>query len=61
LEDLLHIEKDKINDTRLYRCLDRLAAAQEQHRTASEATLWGNSLGAAICTRIMHLIVPNGR
>src|SRR5215469_966492 len=24
LEDLLHIEKDKINDTRLYRCLDRL-------------------------------------
>jgi transposase len=24
LEDLLHIEKGKINDTRLYRCLDRL-------------------------------------
>jgi len=24
LDDLLHIAKGKINDTRLYRCLDRL-------------------------------------
>jgi transposase len=34
LEDLLHIEKDKINDTRLYRCLDRLLPLKtkiEQH------------------------------
>ena len=35
LEDLFHIEKDKINDTRLYRCLDRLLPLKskiEQHR-----------------------------
>ena len=34
LEDLLHIEKGKINDTRLYRCLDRLLPLKtkiEQH------------------------------
>jgi hypothetical protein len=34
LEDLLHIEKRKINDTRLYRCLDRLLPLKtkiEQH------------------------------
>jgi transposase len=34
LEELLHIEKDKINDTRLYRCLDRLLPLKtkiEQH------------------------------
>ena len=34
LEDLLHIEKGKINDTRLYRCLDRvlpLKTKLEQH------------------------------
>ncbi len=34
LDDLLHIGKDKINDTRLYRCLDRLLPLKskiEQH------------------------------
>jgi transposase len=34
LDDLLHIEKGKINDTRLYRCLDRLLPLKtkiEQH------------------------------
>lgn len=34
LEDLLHMEKGKINDTRLYRCLDRLLPLKtklEQH------------------------------
>jgi transposase len=34
LDDLLHIEKGKINDTRLYRCLDRLRPLKtkiEQH------------------------------
>ncbi|MBV8893181.1 MAG: IS1634 family transposase [Acidobacteria bacterium] len=34
LEELLHVEKDKINDTRLYRCLDRLLPLKtklEQH------------------------------
>jgi len=34
LDDLLHIAKDKINDTRLYRCLDRLLPLKtkiEQH------------------------------
>jgi transposase len=30
LEDLLHIEKGKINDTRLYRCLDHLLPLQTQ-------------------------------
>jgi transposase len=30
LEDLLHIEKGKINDTRLYRCLDRLLPLKTQ-------------------------------
>src|SRR5271155_5277161 len=34
LDDLLHIAKGKINDTRLYRCLDRLLPCKtklEQH------------------------------
>jgi len=33
--DLLHIAKGKINDTRLYRCLDRLLPLKNQDRAAS--------------------------
>jgi len=43
LEDLLHIEKGKINDTRLYRCLDRLLPLKsklEQHLKARYGELF---------------------
>lgn len=39
LDDLLQIEAGKINDTRLYRCLDRLLPCKDQAGAASEATL----------------------
>jgi len=35
--DLLHIAKGKINDTRLYRCLDRLLPLKTKIEAASEA------------------------
>ena len=41
LDDLLEIEEGKINDTRLYRCLDRILPHKTQTGTASEAALRG--------------------
>jgi hypothetical protein len=41
LDDLLGIEQEKINDTRLYRCLDRLLPHKKETGAASKATLWG--------------------
>ena len=44
LDDLLHIEEGKINDTRLYRCLDRLLPLKtklEQHLKQRYGELFG--------------------
>jgi len=39
LDDLLEIEEGRINDTRLYRCLDRILLQQDEAGTAPEGTL----------------------
>lgn len=41
LDDLLGIGEDKINDTRLYRCLDRILPQKTKLERASETALWG--------------------
>jgi hypothetical protein len=58
LDDLLEIEEGKINDTRLYRCLDRILphkAKLEQHLKQRYGELFGSEFDGAALRSDQHL------